>query len=61
MPPRVPVCPIAYEIENLKDRLVHYRQCDDPRCQARIKAADELGAKIAADLKRQRQEQGQDR
>lgn len=49
--PRVPVCDVAKSMHDFKQRLVHYRTCSDPRCQARAAAATDLGSKLAKELK----------
>lgn len=54
IPATTPMCDVARSIPEFKQRLKHYRTCSDPRCQARAKAATELGAAIAADLKKQK-------
>lgn len=51
--PRVPVCEVAATITVFKDRLKHYRQCSDPRCQARVAAFSTLAKAFAEDQKRQ--------
>ena len=46
-PPETPMCDAARQIFALRERLRHYRQCDDARCQARAKAADEATRLLA--------------
>lgn len=47
---KVPTCPVARTLA-LKERLVHYRQCSDVRCQLRAAVCASLRRSLSQSLK----------